>query len=142
MFLSAFLFLFAYLHFCAFAWLRFCAFCAFVLLDAFWCVQNLFVKKKKFKTALITSFILLLVSSCLRGYFVGPNIFSCRYFVGPIFFLLAYFMIQRLSIFGSMRKSDRKQRYINSSQTTYSIPNRFQQLPVRSGYILKRYLIY
>ena len=36
----------------------FCAFCAF---GAFWCVQNLFVKKnKEFKTALISSFILLL----------------------------------------------------------------------------------
>ena len=34
----------------------------FVFFGAFWCVRNLFVKKKKkkFKTALITSFILLL----------------------------------------------------------------------------------
>ena len=80
-----FYFLFAYLRFRVFAWLSFCAFwcflcfwwflvlsvvfgafqcflCFFVLFGEFWCVQNLFVKKKKeFKTALITSFILLLV---------------------------------------------------------------------------------
>ena len=53
------LFLFAYLRFCAFAWLRFCAFYAFC---AFWCVRNLFVKNEKFKTVLITSFILLLLN--------------------------------------------------------------------------------
>ena len=47
--------------FCAFAWLRIRV---FVLFGAFWCVQNLFVKTKKgFKTALITSFILLFTRS-------------------------------------------------------------------------------
>ena len=73
-FLSAFFIFVRLFPFCAFAWLRFCVFWCFlmllvlyvhfvlfVLLAAFWCflcVQNLFVKKK-FKTALITSFILL-----------------------------------------------------------------------------------
>ena len=39
----------------------FSAFYAFCAFGAFWCVQNLFVKKnEEFKTALITSFILLL----------------------------------------------------------------------------------
>ena len=58
-FLSAFLFLFAcsVLYFCLVASLCFwCFWC-------FWCVRNLFVKKNKaFKTALITSFTLLLSS--------------------------------------------------------------------------------
>ena len=53
--------------FCAFAWLRiraFVLFGAFWCFWCFWCVQNLFVKTKKgFKTALITSFILLFTRS-------------------------------------------------------------------------------
>ena len=49
--------------FCTFAWFRLCVFFVFFgAFCAFWCVQNLFVKKnKKFKTSLITSFILLLL---------------------------------------------------------------------------------
>ena len=78
-FLSAFLIFVWLFAFCAFAWLRFCAFCAFlcflILLvlfyafGAFWWFLVRFVlvksfckknKTKAFKTALITSFILLL----------------------------------------------------------------------------------
>ena len=58
--------MFTYSRFCVFAWLRFCAFWCFLW---FWCFlvlfcawENIFVNKKKFKTALITSFILLLKS--------------------------------------------------------------------------------
>ena len=51
--------------FCAFAWLRLCAFWDFW---CFWCVLNLFVKKG-FKTALITSFILLLKFILLQAFF-------------------------------------------------------------------------
>ena len=53
--------------FCAFAWASLCLlvlfvlFCAFFCFFWFLCMWNLFVKKKKFKTALITSFILLLI---------------------------------------------------------------------------------
>ena len=69
--LSYFLFLFADLHFVFFARVHFCAFCSFCVFGAFcafWCFLVLFgackiflLKKnnKKFKTALITSFILL-----------------------------------------------------------------------------------
>ena len=94
------------------------------------------------------------------GYFVGPIIFSSRYFVGPKFFIVgiswvqnfsrghfvgskvflvflgynffsrANFVIQRFSVVGCVRKSDRKQKCINTSQTTYSIQNWFQQLSV------------
>ena len=44
------------------------------------------------------------------------------------FSLMVNFLIQRLSIAGCMRKSDRKRRYVKRSQTVYFIPNRFQQL--------------
>ena len=53
-----------------------------------------------------------LVSSCHRGYFVGPK----------YFFL--YFMGQKFSNVDCMRKSHREQKYLNNTQTT--IPNRFQ----------------
>ena len=81
-FLSAFLIFILLFAFCAFAWLRFSVFCAFgafwcfqcflVLFGAFWCffsAQNLSVKKKlkKFKTALITSFILPLKGAGLKS---------------------------------------------------------------------------
>ena len=65
MFLSAFLFLFTYLRFCAFAWLCFYTFWCFLCL---WCLLFFFVllvrvkscyEKKKFETVLMTSFILL-----------------------------------------------------------------------------------
>ena len=64
-FLSAFFIFGCLLAFCAFAWLCFCAFwcflCFLVLICAFWCLFVLSQKNnKKFKTALITSFILLL----------------------------------------------------------------------------------
>ena len=65
-FLSAFFIFVRLFAFCAFVRLRFgvfwCFFGAFCALCAFWCflrVQNLFVKKKKFKT----TFILLLIYS-------------------------------------------------------------------------------
>ena len=63
-FLSAFLIFIRLFAFCAFAWLRFYAFGAFC---TFWCFlvcAKSFCKKniyKEFKTALITSFILLLL---------------------------------------------------------------------------------
>ena len=69
-----FLFLFAYLRFYAFVWLCFYAFGAFwyvlvpcILLVLFMRVKSCHEKKKKkkFKTVLITSFILLLIS-CLK----------------------------------------------------------------------------
>ena len=67
--------------------------------------------------------------------------FLCGYFVGLVFFFfLAYFVVQRFSVVCCMR-SDRKQKYVNVSQTgVYSVSNRFQQL---SGlFILERYFIY
>ena len=69
-------------------------------------------------------------------YFVGPkcflvdksllrNFFSWLFRRCKIFFLVAKFLIQRFSVVGCMRKSDdRKQKYINTSQTTHSISNR------------------
>ena len=101
------------------------------------------------------------VPSCLRRYFVDPKyflvgiswvqcflswvfrrfkIFSRECFVGQMFLLVTNFMIQRFSIFGCMKRSDTKQKYINASQTVYSIPNRFQQLSVL--FILERYFTY
>ena len=55
-FLSAFFIFVRLFAFCAFAWLRFCAFYAFGAFGAY----KIFSLKKKFKTALITSFLLLL----------------------------------------------------------------------------------
>ena len=46
-------------------------------------------------------------------------------------------MIQRFSFVGCMRKSGRKQKYINTSQTVSSISNQFQKLSVLL--ILKKY---
>ena len=74
------------------------------------------------------------------GYFVNPKFFS-RVFRGPKVFLLViswvqiffsgvfrgskifcrgYFVVQRFSVFGCMRMSDRKQKHINTSKTAYS----------------------
>ena len=67
--------------FCAFAWLRLCAFVllCFWCFWCFWCVQNLFVTKNKgFKTALITSFILLIKLCCKRRLHQGNFL---RFFV-------------------------------------------------------------
>ena len=72
--------------------------------------------------------------------FCGSKTFSRGYFVAPIFFPVANFALQRFSVVGYMRKSERKQKFINIGQTAYSIPNHFQQLPVL--FILERYLIY
>ena len=59
---------------------------AFVAFCAFWCVRNLFVKKKikEFKTALITSFILLLKFILLQAWI----------FLITIFFQLSQFCFQ------------------------------------------------
>ena len=54
------------------------------------------------------------------------QIFSRGYFVDPVVFLMANFVIQRFPVAGCMRKSDRKQKYRNKSQTTYSYLHRFQ----------------
>ena len=72
--------------------------------------------------------------------FCGSKTFSRGYFVGLIFFPVANFALQRFSVVGCMRKSERKQKFINIGQTAYSIPNHFQQLPVL--FILERYFIY
>ena len=71
--------------------------------------------------------------------FLGSRIFSRWYFVSSkfflvgilwvqFFFLMANFVIQRSSVAACMRKSDWRQKYRNTSQTTYSFSNRFQQL--------------
>ena len=75
-----------------------------------------------------------------RGYFVGPKfflpsicgfeIFYSVYLVGLIFFLEDDFVIQRFSVVGYMSKRQ-KQKYRNTSQTTYSFLNRIK---------LKKYL--
>ena len=91
---------------------------------------------------------------CLLGCFVGPKFFSCVFrgsevficghFVVPKFFLVGFQLLDfqilgfwNFQFFGCMRKSDRKQKYINTSQTKYSISNRFMQLLVL--FILERY---
>ena len=65
--------------------------------------------------------------------FRGSKFFSCGY-------LVANFVNQGFSFAGCMRKSDRKQKYINKSHTSHSIPNRFQQLSVL--FTIERYFIY
>ena len=66
-------------------------------------------------------------------YFVDPNFFlggilwgqsfiSWVFHGSDIFFLMINFAIQRFLVVRYMRKVDRKQNYINTSQTTYSIP--------------------
>ena len=68
--------------------------------------------------------------------FHGSNFFSLGCFVSSRFFLVgiswvhffslvANFAIQRFSVTGCMRKSDRNYKNLNASQTSYSIPNRF-----------------
>ena len=93
-FLNAFFIFVCLFAFCAFAWLCFCAFSAFCTFGAFlyfWCVQNVFVKKniKKFKTTLITSFILLLnLSFCKHEFFNHYNLLqlSQSFLIITIFF--------------------------------------------------------
>ena len=77
-----------------------------------------------------------IVPSCLRGYLVGPTffpwvfrgskIFSCRFFVGPKFFLVYISWLKDFQLMTAWERCDRKHKYINASQTAYSIPNRFQ----------------
>ena len=78
-----------------------------------------------------------------RGYFVGPKFsrgyswvwnFSCGYFVGQIFFLVNILWVQFFP-YHWFRDSKilscwlwQKQKYQNTSQTTDSFLNRFQQL--------------
>ena len=82
-FWAHFLFLFAYLRFVLLFGCVLCFWC-------FCCVQNLFVKKNKgFKTALITSFILLLNLSCYKHeFFNNYNLFQSlhSFWITTIFF--------------------------------------------------------
>ena len=73
-----------------------------------------------------------------RGNFVGPRLFlECiswvqtffsRVFRGSNFFLRTNFVNQRFSVVDCVRNGERKLKYTKTSQTVYSIPNRFQQL--------------
>ena len=92
---------------------------------------------------------ILLVQNFLSWVFRGFKIFLVgtlwvqkffSYFLGIIFFSQANFVIQRFSVVGCVRKSDRKQKCINTSQTAYSIQNWFQQLSVL--FMLESYFIY
>ena len=96
----------------------------------------------KFRGLLIIMFIVGLVPSyhCALVSVSGPKFFSRGNFVGPKLFLVINFVIQRFSVVEYMRMRDRKQRYINTSQTAYFIPNRFQQL--LALFKLGRYFIY
>ena len=58
------------------------------------------------------------------------DFFSLVFCGSNFLFIVANFVIQRFSVVDWTRKSERKQKYINTLQTLYSIPNRFQQLPV------------
>ena len=90
-FLSAFFIfirLFAFLYFCLVAFLCFlCFLVLLVLFGAFLCVRNLFVKNnKKFKTALITSFISLLPITKTLLHIYGLQLaitFHCEKFFEP-----------------------------------------------------------
>ena len=53
---------------------------------------------------------------------MGPKFISWVFHGSDIFFLMINFAIQRFLVVRYMRKVDRKQNYINTSQTTYSIP--------------------
>ena len=57
--------------------------------------------------------------------FRGPKVFFSWVSRGSSSFFAAYFVIQRFPVFGCVRKSDRKQKYIKRSQTGYPIPNWF-----------------
>ena len=112
-----------------------------------------------------------ILGSCLHGYFAGSTLFlvvilwiqnffskvfsefkffSRGYFVGLIFFLVANFVIHIFSVVYCMRKSDRKKKYTNTSQTAYSIPNQFKHRDIISPWfqqlsvllILERCFIY
>ena len=111
-----------------------------------------FVSPKYFLVGIL--WVQIFLSLVLRGskkmFFVGfssvqtfflwifrrSKIFFSWVFRGPIFFLVANFVIQGFSVVGCMKKSDRKQKYINASQTRHSNPNCFQQLSVL--FILER----
>ena len=93
---------------------------------------------------------ILLVQKFLSWVFRGSKIFLVGtlwvqkffswVFLGYNFFSQANFVIQRFSVVGCVRKSDRKQKCINTSQTTYSIQNWFQQLSIL--FMLESYFIY
>ena len=65
-----------------------------------------------------------------KGYFAGPTFFLVGILWVENFFLVGTswiqsssrgsFVVQRFSVFGCMRMSDRKQKHINTSKTAYS----------------------
>ena len=104
--LSAFFIFLRLFTFCAFTWSRFCVlwyflvlfvlFCVLCALWCFLCVRNIFIKKvnKKFKTPLITSFILLLNLSCYKHEFFNHyNLFQLKesFLIITIFSIISIF---------------------------------------------------
>ena len=69
---------------------------------------------------------ILWVQNFFSGVFCGSKYFSRRYFVDHV----VNFVIQRFSLASCIRKSEKKEKYINTSQTMHSIPNRFEHLSV------------
>ena len=73
---------------------------------------------------------ILWVQSFFSGVLYGSKYFPRGYFVDHV----VNFVIQRFSLASCMRKSEKKQKYINTSQTMHSIPNRFEHLSVLLNY--------
>ena len=78
-----------------------------------------------------------IVSSCYRT-FVGIS--WIHIFFSWVYSWCIFFSSLRFPVAVCMRKYDRKQKYINSSQIPYSIPYRLQQFLVL--FMLERYFIY
>ena len=88
--------------------------------------------------------VFLVVSWVQNFFLVFSKVFICGHFVVPKFFLLGFQLLDfqilgfwDFQFFGCMKKSDRKQKYINTSQAKYSISNRSTQLLIL--FILDRY---
>ena len=103
-----------------------------------------FFGSKFFSFGYFVDLIFFLVGiSCVQIFFFLLHFLNLKFFLVGIswmhLFLVFSFVIQTFSVVGYMRKSGRKQKH-KTSQTAYSVPNRFQQLPV--VFTLEKYFIY
>ena len=72
-----------------------------------------------------------------RGYFMGPIFFFFVDISWVQFLFVAYFVFQRFLGVGCTRKSDRKQKYINTSQTARVFYSKSISTIIRSVYSRK-----
>ena len=91
-----------------------------------WCVQNFFMGIRDYDSF---SRVYFEGATFFSWVFPGSKILSCGYFVGPIF-SCRWFRDSKLFSCWLHEQDWQKQKYKNTSQTTNSFLNQFQQLSI------------